>query len=283
MSIKRTYDPSQTTVLRNTFAKDMRKLFNELIKVIYKSVYTNDCFKRNLNVNMEATDNVLGTSDSENIEYFLLWLQNQINIGILEKNTFQKYWTNKYVYEAYIRGLQRARKDMIKNGMDVQSIENITTEISSGTFHNDTVNILYSRVYNELKAITDDLMNKVSLVLSQGMLKNDNAKTLALEIIAVINGLNKDMINIGQFVPSIQRAELLARTNIIRAFAEAQLREYENWGVYKLGVMAEILTAGDDKVCEKCYSLEGKVYTIEEAKGLIPFHPSCRCIWILIN
>src|SRR5690606_28972829 len=39
-------------------------------------------------------------------------------------------------------------------------------------------------------------------------------------------------------------------------------------------------TAGDDSVCELCGSLEGVIFTVEEARGLLPRHPNCRCAWI---
>jgi hypothetical protein len=35
-------------------------------------------------------------------------------------------------------------------------------------------------------------------------------------------------------------------------------------------------------VCEKCQDLEGKVFTTEEARGVIPVHPNCRCCWVSV-
>jgi len=32
-------------------------------------------------------------------------------------------------------------------------------------------------------------------------------------------------------------------------------------------------------VCSECSDLEGNVYTIKEAHGMIPLHPNCRCAW----
>jgi hypothetical protein len=44
--------------------------------------------------------------------------------------------------------------------------------------------------------------------------------------------------------------------------------------------LAEIVTAGDDDVCEECQDLEDdNPYTIAQARGLIPAHPHCRCAW----
>jgi len=42
-----------------------------------------------------------------------------------------------------------------------------------------------------------------------------------------------------------------------------------------------ILTAGDDKVCEACQDIaEDGPYDLDEARGLIPAHPNCRCAFI---
>jgi hypothetical protein len=45
--------------------------------------------------------------------------------------------------------------------------------------------------------------------------------------------------------------------------------------------MVEIETAGDDLVCPECESLAADgPYTIDEARGLIPAHPWCRCAFV---
>ena len=47
--------------------------------------------------------------------------------------------------------------------------------------------------------------------------------------------------------------------------------------------MAEWSTAGDDMVCPSCGELEGVIMTVKEARGLLPYHPNCRCSWIPAN
>jgi hypothetical protein len=45
--------------------------------------------------------------------------------------------------------------------------------------------------------------------------------------------------------------------------------------------LVEVLTAGDDKVCEDCQDIsEGGPYLIEEARDKIPAHPNCRCAFV---
>lgn len=42
--------------------------------------------------------------------------------------------------------------------------------------------------------------------------------------------------------------------------------------------MAEIVTAGDDRVCQECQDIaDAGPYTLDEAEELLPVHPNCRC------
>ena len=45
-------------------------------------------------------------------------------------------------------------------------------------------------------------------------------------------------------------------------------------------VEAEFQTAGDDRVCPQCAALNGEIYKVEDARGVIPVHPRCRCNWL---
>jgi SPP1 gp7 family putative phage head morphogenesis protein len=83
---------------------------------------------------------------------------------------------------------------------------------------------------------------------------------------------------LGRFIPAARRAEILARTEIIRAHHLGTIQEYRNQGLLNIVVKAEWKTAGDDRVCTKCASLEGKVFTLDEIEPMIPAHPNCRCI-----
>lgn len=46
------------------------------------------------------------------------------------------------------------------------------------------------------------------------------------------------------------------------------------------GESLEILTAGDADVCAVCERLARNQYTLREARGLLPAHNECRCIWV---
>jgi very-short-patch-repair endonuclease len=98
-------------------------------------------------------------------------------------------------------------------------------------------------------------------------------------MVAAINGKGMGDLglvdSLGRFIPARRRAEILARTEIIRAHHYANVNEYKTWGAFGVSVVAEFRTAGDDRVCEECAALEGKIFTLDEILPMIPIHPQC--------
>ena len=197
-------------------------------------------------------------------------------------------WSNVYIQDSYERGVKRARYELNKAGFDVPPINQtggITASLSA-PIHADRVGLLFTRVYSEMNGITNAMDQQISRVLAQGIIDGDNPRLLARKLNAVIKGYKLGDLGItdtlGRFIPAERRAETLARTEIIRAHAEAQLVEYGNW-TDEVRIKAEWATAGDNRVCERCASREGQVMTIDQARGMIPLHPNCRCIWLPFN
>jgi len=295
-ALVRNYDPTHTTTLRNAFAQDMKRRFTELVKTVRKAVDAEDCFNlRNDNIQVhQMTTPVAGAfnfeQSAEKLEAFMKWLQVQVDRGILDIGTYQQIgsgvyaeWTNLYIFDSYKRGVIRARSELRKAGLDIPSIEDSggIDVVMNLPFHLDRVGLLFTRVYNDLKGITAAMDMQISRVLAQGMANGDGAALLARKLVATINGTGMGDLAIkdtlGRFIPAMDRAVLLARTEIIRAHHVATIQEYRNWGLEGVVVKAEWSTAGDDRVCELCAALEGKVFTLDEIEPMIPLHPNCRC------
>jgi SPP1 gp7 family putative phage head morphogenesis protein len=295
-TFRKNYDPTHTTVLRNAFAKAMKTRFMEITNAIKKGVDNNDCFGLKEKIhNLQVTTPTEGAFayplSQTKVEEFMRWLERQVNAGLLtvrEMNQIgasaNSYWTNLYLFDSYKRGVMRARDEMRKAGMDVPSIdESGGIDVILGLpFHLDRLGLIYIRAYNDLKGITDVMSSQISRVLAQGIADGDGPALLAKKLVSTINGTGMGNLAItdtlGRFIPAQQRAILLARTEIIRAHHLATIQEYRNWGVLGITVKGEWKTAGDDRVCDACAALEGKIFTLDEIEGLIPLHPLCRCI-----
>jgi len=74
-----------------------------------------------------------------------------------------------------------------------------------------------------------------------------------------------------------------AQTELTRAQAEGQLEALEELGEYDVTALVEWVTQRDDKVCPECYAMEGVIYTVADAKGVLPLHPNCRCAWLPVE
>lgn len=291
----RNYDPTRTTLLRNKFSADMKKRFLELALVIKRSVYDNDCFglKKNTlqihQMNPVVKEAFKFNRSADKVQAFEKWLQEQIDKGIIELKEFQQVgasieaaWTNRYIYDSYKRAVIRARYELIKAGYNVPSIENSggINVVMMSPFHLERVGLLFTRVFTDLKGITSAMDSQISRILSQGIIDGDGPALLARKLVSVLKDDLSLVDTLGRFIPAMRRAEMLARTEIIRTFAEATLNEFENWGVEGVTALAEFQNAGDDRVCPVCEGLQGKIYTLKEAHGVIPVHTFCRCCWL---
>ncbi len=304
------YDPTHTTSLRNRWGSEMRSRFNELVKVVRVSVDDVDCFglkgggeeisplTLQANLSTTGTNAFMFSTSGEKVNAFMRWFRSQVDNGILEVREFEQIgasvnqaWTNKYVYDSYKRGVIRARYELGKAGFDVPTIDaSGGAEAVMGTpFHLERVGLLYSRVFEDLRGITTQMDTQISRVLSQGLIDGDGPRLLARKLVGTINGSGIGDLGLtdtlGRFIPARRRAEILARTEVIRAHHQANIQEYKNWRAENVYVVAEFLTAGDDRVCDRCAAIaaQGKTYTLEEAQNLIPVHPQCRCIVLPVH
>jgi hypothetical protein len=290
------YDPTRTTALRNRFVKDMRRRFKELTRLIVEAIVAQDCFglqpqRYQLTPPGRKAFNFARSQDK--VQAFMDWLNQQRDKGLLQTGEFiqlgqpiDRAWTNQYITDSYKRGVQRARYEMNRAGvMNVPSLEQSggIESVLANPVHLDRIGVLYTRVYEELKGISSQMSTQISRVLSQGMIDGDNPRLLARKLVGTINGSGMGDLGLtdtlGRFIPAQRRAEVMARTEMIRSHHQATIQEYRNWGLEGVKIQAEVRTAGDDRVCEECQrkAIAGP-YTLDQVENMIPIHPQCRCI-----
>ncbi len=302
-------DPTRTTVLRNMFVRDMNSRFRELAKAITQSVVEEDVFglRNEVTVTILAAITTPGRrafafpTNRQKVASFMDWINRQINAGILDVREITQVgssingaWSNKYIFDSYERGVARARTQLIQQGYSVPRLSEtggIAASMAS-PIHLDRVGLLYTRAFNELRGITAAMEIQMSRYLSQGLIDGLGPSQIARALNAAVIGGGADLgleisyVNprtgqqVNYFMPGRRRAEILARTETIRAHAHGTLQEYQNWGVVGVHVEAELITAGDDRVCEQCANLEGSIFAIKDAWQVIPVHAQCRCAWI---
>jgi SPP1 gp7 family putative phage head morphogenesis protein len=284
------YDPTHTLTLRNRFATAMRKRFRELRGVIRQSIIEQDCFAlqpiQTMQMSPTGRRQFAFETSSQKMAGFMDWLQEQVDRGILEVvnvpgsgNALNERWTDMYVREAYEKGVTRAQQEMQRIGIEISG--NDINLAMNNPVHVQRVGILYTRVFEELKGITSAMSQQISRVLADGLARGAGPRELANLLNQTINGAAGNLEirdSLGRFISARRRAEMLARTEIIRAHHQGMIQEYLNYRVEGVYVQAEWSTAGDNRVCNLCADLQGSIYTLDQIMTMIPRHPQCRCI-----
>lgn len=212
----------------------------------------------------------------EKAEAFLDWLQGVEDDEVLEivqrsggRIVARDRWQDVYVRRSYGRGLKHANARLREAGVDVDAIDDVV-RLFNQPIHAETLSQLFTRNFTELQGITDAMDQEISRQLTQGFAEGWGPRKMARE-------LNDRVDAVG-----ITRARTMARTETIRTHSEATLNRYERM----LGPDAQVTgkaewrTAGDDRVCPICEGLEGQTFALDEARGMLPIHPNCRCSWL---
>ena len=284
-------DPTRTKVLRDRFQGEMNKRFRNVRGSIRDAIVDKDVFAlKGIKISKQAAPNQFDFPTSEaKVSAFIDWLQELEDEEILEvtersegRISERNAWERKYIRSAYQQGIERGRQELRNAGYDVPTLAGSggLMAVFNRPFHADRVGLLYTRVFRELKGITDSMDQQISRVLSKGIAEGRNPRELAQWLNRTITGPYGDLEivdSLGRTVPAQRRAQILARTEIVRAHHKATINEYKEAGVKGVEVQAEWSTAGDSRVCPICRPLEGEVFSIDEIEDMIPRHPQCRC------
>ncbi len=215
-------------------------------------------------------------SAEQKLVAFREWIKRQVQLRLIGEHLDEHAWWNRYIMDGFRRGAARAFDDtrpQVKEWQDspeakqrLDFYNGTREEFLRSSFNwpvsKEKVKLLASRTFTDLKGVTDGMAARISHTLVDGLTKGDNPRVIARELAKNVN-------------ISKTRAVVIARTEVIRTHAEGQLDAFQRMGVTHVGVMAEWLTAEDERVCPKCKSLNGVVLKVEEATGLLPRHPNC--------
>jgi len=74
-----------------------------------------------------------------------------------------------------------------------------------------------------------------------------------------------------------ERCDSIAKTEVSRSVNEGYLNALETQDTFK---KVRLSSAAD--CCPQCAAMAGNEYTIEDAHGVLPVHPRCRCAWVVV-
>lgn len=274
-------DPTRTTLIRQGFEAAIRRRFRKIVKELNLFLVVNDALglkAKRLGITFLAQPGPRQFefhTDAGKLTEFNRWFQEMIEAEMVILDPMAvpgKPWTSEYIESSYKMGLLNAYLESHREGLlEEGEKEFLKEEFMRRAFNapeaTSKILLLATRVFEELKGITASMGAEMNRILSEGMLNGTGITTIAREM--------ADRLEI-----PLKRALRIARTEVIHAHAEGQLDAFEKLGFDNVGVKAEWSTAGDDRVCPQCSPMEGRIFSIEEAHGMIPLHPNCRCAWI---
>lgn len=260
-------EPSRTKTLRKRYAQDLRGRLADIRAALREGIVDNDAF----GLQTEALADAPGTrafefgTNAEQVDAARRWLEQQIENDVLQPLGGE----NQYIEQAYLKGLEDAQSELSALGVGGEARASAAIRLP---VHSEQLETLYSRNFNELEGLTDDIATDLRRELTDGLASGDGPRDIASDLSDVLGRVDD-----GTPRGAMNRATMIARTELMNSHNWGRLQEWERAGVSKV----DVLIAGD--ACEQCQAYAaGAPYEASDAYGNLPRHPNCRCshtIW----
>ncbi len=264
-------------MIRKRFVAEMARRFAALRRAITLFLVTDDTLGlsgESRHVTVNSPRQFASLTQADKLKAFNNWFKQQVDAKIFSVppgTDPDRPWTAEFIESAYKQGIVNAFIAS-RNTLDESPIPDSQIQFLRTSFGAPEAlakaRLLATQSFEHVKGITAEMGSSMNLILAKGMLEGQGVKQIAKEMTESVDGLTD------------KKALQVARTETIRAHAEGQLTAFEKLGVEELGLEAEFSTAGDSRVCLICFALEGKIFKVSEASGIIPQHVGCRCSWI---
>lgn len=268
-------DPTKTIVHRQNYEAAFYKRFRRLKGLIRTTVEENDALRigdpSRRGRLASPRDDFRFEENAQKQAAFEGWLQGAIEDEILqqvgERALLQgRHYTGSFVRATVRKAIELARSRLRQAGVDVPDMA--VDAVLNRPIHKSTLRKMYRRHFRALEGVTQEMDRQMSRTLTEGFAQGWHPRKMASE-------LNDRIDKVG-----IKRARTVAQTETIRTHAESTLDSYERSGTEQVVKETEFSDSDDERVCEECEDLDGTTYTTDEARGVIPVHPNCRCSFL---
>lgn len=261
-------DPTKTGPLRRNFAAAADQRLRTLKAATRKAIVSDNVLGFTGQAGMPA----FGPAAGARAEAFHEWFGAANDQSVLGRTGA---WLTPYIAQAMHQGVADAQREV--KGTPPQAVP----------IH-EPIQLHAQLALHELRGISGALRQQVDRAVGAGLGTNRRKNE-------VYRGVNKAFSTIRP------RALALTHHAVVKAYNKAKLITYKEAGYSKVGIdpeylpamfardrnyeddpeMVNILTAGDGYVCEECEEIAANgPYDIDEADGLIPAHPNCRCAFV---
>ena len=229
-------DPTRTLTLRDNFARRLKQVYRKRVKAIIDAlplVYKGDA-AASITLKIDDVNAIIEAQFNEGFQHEV-WTIIELNIPL-----------------AYRAGFKRAIKELKKAGIDITDYEYTIRDL-------EAIKVLNENGFTLCKTLGEDAKKEAKRIISEYYLRGSSIAEMRRELMKKVGGMTK------------HRAEMIARTETIRAYNTAAVNQYGRWGVKKW----VWITAFDERTCDICANLDGQVFDLDAPRP--PAHPLCRC------
>lgn len=288
---RRLRDPTGTADIRMRLMREVERRYRKLRSLVLQAIADQDMLGigtvttgsiSTLSAGRGGERRTVGSGqDGRKLHAFQNWFhiaQREVVAGDDDGES----WVGPPLREAYLRAWHRIEHTL---GLKL-------------TIDPDRADTVVALAIIELDGIFEAVDQQASRELAHGLLAGHRPGMVARAVVGRVDAVG------------IVRGRAMAQSMVVRAHAEASLDALQLAGHSHVGVVAEtvprrappvvtdasrsagddreelveILTAGDDDVCEDCEDIEsGGPYEIDEARGMFPAHPFCRCAFVPVD
>ena len=279
MQVLNIVDPTHTITLRAQFIADINRRYRNLMNAIRISIVDNNALGLDGTLaQLEATPARPGQfaflRNPQKVTAFNVWLNKQERQSVLEiipgPAGVPEPYSNQYIRSSYQKGLDKNLRELRKKGINVPAtiIPGAASGVGGAFFlpiHQETVELIYTRMFSELEGITAAMDAQISEVLASGLIEGIGPEEMARRI-------NNRVEKVGR-----TRSRMIARTEVVETFNQAFVIETKRIGA-AIGeeIFIQWQTAEDERVRSSHRVRNGKIFTQEEFLQLIG-EPNCRC------
>jgi SPP1 gp7 family putative phage head morphogenesis protein len=193
-------------------------------------------------------------TDSAKATAFMQWLREQLDsnfLGLVGPDA------NQFIRSAYLTGIRNAQDQL--SDLDIAFTREDAESIVSRPIHRASLQELYTRTYENLVSVRDDVAQAVRDELITGFTEGQGPRDIARSMTNRVDSIGK------------HRATMIARSEVMNAHSEGTLTTAEE---INRDADREIATghgewdaAMDDRTCALCRALNGTQFRIEEMRN----------------
>lgn len=248
-------EPTRTKTIRARYARRLRGRWAAIMAALREGVVERDAFGLRTEALVETpTPREFDfPTEADRTRRFEAWLERQTDRQILERFGGE----NQFITRAYEQGVDDAQTELRTLGLSEGTAGATATQLP---IHRTQLENLYARNFRALEGMTDATANGMRRTLAEGLASGDGPRDIARRLSDRVDSVGKT------------RANVIARTEVMHSHNRARATEWQRGGVERV----TILLAPD--ACPECQALKaGAPYAVDEAPGLLPQHPNCRC------